>query len=119
MKIQIALFTFLIMGIMFNPGCSEGNGFLQDAYHGQLVPSQVTFGGKIYRNTGEVILKKTVGTSDSYEIVEFIDNIIVNGLSYEVYSITGVDSDTAITIKVLLCNDKGCSDFFYKYVVQG
>ena len=98
-------------------GCSE------PAYHGQDIPVYITYNNHVYENSGESVAKEKDPQNVNYIGQaswegQTISESATSMEGFEVYSIQGIDKNTAIAIKILLVSEKDAYYFYYKYVRQ-
>ncbi|OBW62526.1 MAG: hypothetical protein A9183_07310 [Dehalococcoides mccartyi] len=91
------------------------------------VPSEITYQGQLYRNTGKLVAKQQVltnihplGTYDAATstVAEYTTGSLLSPDDYgrlnpTIYSIDGVKTEESIAVKVLLVTHSGTAWYYY------
>jgi hypothetical protein len=113
--ISISLLGLISLLCIF--GCSEPD------YRGQDIPVYITYNNHVYENSGETVAKEKAPQNVNYIGQaawegQTISQSASSEESFEVYTIQGIDKNTAIAVKILLVSEKDAYYFYFKYVIQ-
>jgi hypothetical protein len=111
--LSIVLLTGVVVAMFGLPGCS-GN----DALHGQVVPAEIIYGGKTYRNTGETVAIQAADETHMPDNIALIGSVSDEGIKWEIFSIQGLDKSEAIAMRAMLADEKGGAYYYFEYASQ-
>ncbi|WP_041219044.1 hypothetical protein [Dehalococcoides mccartyi] len=122
-KIVLGLLGILTFFTLSLVGCDS-----DEALWGTTpVPSEITYQGQLYRNTGKLVAKQQVltnihplGTYDAATstVAEYTTGSLLSPDDYgrfnpTIYSIDGVKTEESIAVKVLLVTHSGTAWYYY------
>jgi hypothetical protein len=97
----------------------QKNSNPDEALHGLMVPTEITFEGKNYKNTGDIAAIQRLPDNVNYIGQAFLNDHMMtsvsNNISYEIYSIKGNNKNQAIAVKILLISDTESAYYYFKY----
>lgn len=116
--IYIIFVVLSLIPLIFFLSCQKKSS-PTEALHGLMVPTEITFEGKNYKNTGDIAAVQRLPDNVIYLGQAFLDEYkmtsISNNVSYEIYSIKGSDKNQVIAVKILLVSEKESAYYYFKY----
>ena len=105
--------------ILYSSGCQSMNDS-DAALHGGVIPGIITFKGKTYESTGDVVAIEPIPDEVSprgqaFWPTQSESSTESTDIIFEVYSIRGVDTNQAIALKYLLVSTKERAYYYLRY----